>query len=200
MQHRIGRRGFIQTSGALGATVVLGSQLSGCAGGSFAHGVASGDPSASGVVLWTRVTPAAPGEVAVFWELALDPQFRRRRAAGLLMTDESVDYTVKVEAQGLSPGETYYYRFRTSEQISETGRTRTLPLGHVEGFKLGVVCCAHFIQGHFHVYRELAQREDVDLVLHLGDYIYESGNSANLGIRQVLPDHELSDLASYRAR
>lgn len=199
MRFRIGRRGFIRVSAAGMTALALGGTLTGCVGGGFAHGVASGDPNSEGVVIWTRVTPSAEGEVPVVWEIAQDSEFKKRVAGGLVKTDATVDYTVKVDACGLRAGQRYYYRFRTADGMSPVGQTRTLPCDHVNSFKLCVVSCAHFVQGHFHVYRELAARDDIDLVLHLGDYIYESGNSSS-GVRSVLPDQELLDLASYRQR
>jgi alkaline phosphatase D len=199
MNFKLGRRGFLKTSAASAAVLVLGSQLSGCNGGSFAHGVASGDPLHDAMVLWTRVTPTAAGEVPVLWELAQDAAFRQRVAAGIVLTDQSADFTVKVDVHSLRPGQSYFYRFRTAAATSPVGRMRTLPAGHVESFRLGVVCCAHYVQGYFHVYRELAQRDDLDLLLHLGDYLYESGNLA-AGVRSVSPDGELLDLSAYRQR
>jgi alkaline phosphatase D len=199
MQFRIGRRGFLKASAAGAAVALLGTQLSGCTGGSFGHGVASGDPRVDAVVLWTRVSPTREDEVSLVWELAKDADFKQRVAGGLVTTDASVDYTVKVDVCGLKPGQRYFYRFRSADAVSPVGQTRTLPAGQVSRFTLGVVSCAHYVQGYFHVYRELALRDDLDLVLQLGDVIYESGNSSN-SVRQVLPDQELLDLASYRAR
>ena len=186
MQHRMGRRGFLKASAAGATMVMLGSALSGCSGGSFVHGVASGDPRRDAVVIWTRVTPSADAEVSVVWEVAHDAAFQRLVAGGMLTTDASVDYTIKVDVCDLRPGQSYYYRFLSSDSISPVGRTRTLPTGAVDQFTLAVVSCAHYSQGYFHVYRELSRRDDLDLVLHLGDYIYESGNGAT-GVRSVLP-------------
>jgi alkaline phosphatase D len=199
MEFRSSRRGFLKTTVAGLTVLALGSALSGCTGGSFAHGVASGDPSRDGVVLWTRITPSAEGEVPVLWELAKDREFRQRVGGGIVKTDASVDYTIKVDVTGLAPGRDYFYRFRSADGVSPIGQTRTLPRGHVASFRLGVVSCAHYVQGYFHAYRELAARTDLDLVLHLGDYIYETGNPAG-AVRNVSPDQELLDLAAYRQR
>lgn len=199
MQFRVGRRGFLKASAAGATLLLLGTQLSGCVGGSFDHGVASGDPRSDAVVIWTRVTPAAAQEITLVWELASDAGFQHRVAAGVIKTDASVDYTAKVDVCGLKPGQRYFYRFRSADALSPVGQTRTLPVGHVERFTLGVVSCAHFVQGYFYVYRELALRDDLDLVLQLGDYIYESGNQTG-AVRGVLPEGEVFDLAGYRAR
>lgn len=199
MQFRVGRRGFLKASAAGATLLLLGTQLSGCVGGSFEHGVASGDPRSDALVIWTRVTPSAAEEITLVWELASDAAFQRRVAVGVIKTDASVDYTAKVDVCGLRPGQRYFYRFRSADALSPVGQAQTLPCDHVERFRLGVVSCAHFVQGYFHVYRELAARDDIDLVLQLGDYIYESGNQ-NGAVRQVLPEGEVFDLASYRAR
>ncbi|HEX6241095.1 MAG TPA: alkaline phosphatase D family protein, partial [Polyangiales bacterium] len=199
MELRSDRRGFLKTTVAGLTALAFGGLVSGCNGGSFAHGVASGDPSSDGVVLWTRVTPSAAGEVPVLWEIAEDREFRRRVAGGIVKTDSSVDYTVKVDVGGLAPGHDYFYRFRSADGVSPVGQTRTLARGHVASFRMAVVSCAHFVQGYFHVYRELAARSDLDLVLHLGDYIYESGTTSG-AVRNVMPERELLDLASYRER
>jgi alkaline phosphatase D len=164
--------------------------------------VASGDPTPSGVVLWTRLTPTADageGVQWVAWEMAEDDSFAKPVAGGLVTTDQSVDFTVKVDVDGLAPGKPYYYRFVSATHSSPFGRTRTLPSGQVESFALAVVSCAHFAQGRFHVYRELSLRDDVDLVLHLGDAIYESASS-DRWLRPVQPEQELRTLADYRAR
>ena len=199
MQLRIDRRGFLRTSAGGVASLLVASQLAGCNGGSFAHGVASGAPTANAVVIWTRVTPSTEGEVPVLWEVAEDEGFLKLVAGGVLVTDASVDYTVKVDVHGLRANRSYFYRFRTVEANSVVGRTRTLPTGHVESFRLAVISCANFTQGYFHVYRELAQRDDVNLVVHLGDYIYETGTSSQ-GVRPMDPDAELHSLDDYRQR
>lgn len=175
-------------------------------GTSFRHGVASGDPLADRVILWTRVTPAAAGPVEVHWQIALDAAFRRPVAGGRVTTDAGRDYTVKVDAAGLEPGQRYHYRFRIGEQSSPIGRTRTLPTAGVEALSLAVVSCSNFPQGYFNVYREIARRDDLDAVLHLGDYLYEypEGGYADAHAQQfgrnVAPPHEIVSLDDYRMR
>ncbi len=180
----------------------------------FEHGVASGDPLGDAVILWTRVTPPASGaasslpvegelEVEVQWRIALDPELEQIVAEGETSTDPGRDYTVHVDATGLSSGTTYYYQFRALGQTSPRGRTRTLPAGAVQRMRLAVVSCANYPAGFFNVYALLASA-DVDLVLCLGDYIYEYadgvlGAGAPIG-RAPEPAHELLTLADYRQR
>lgn len=173
----------------------------------FQHGVASGDPLPDAVVLWTRVTPTAeavPGSglgprVTVGWEVAEDPRFRRVVRRGRFVTTAARDHTVKLDAGGLQPERWYWYRFRALGQTSRSGRTRTAPrLGDTpENLRIGFASCANWPAGLFAAYRGLAEREDLHAIVHLGDYLYESG-SAN--VRAHHPDHEILSLADYRAR
>ena len=95
----------------------------------FRHGVASGDPTSSAVILWTRVSPGRPGPVAVDWEVATEPDFKRPVRFGTLTTSEARDFTVKVDVDRLAPRENYFYRFRCQSRTSVVGRTRTAPEG-----------------------------------------------------------------------
>ena len=168
--------------------------------GLFAHGVASGDPLADAVILWSRVSPdTLDAGVPVFWELARDTEFADRVAAGTVETSAERDFTVKLDATGLSAGTTYYYRFKSLGRTSPIGRTRTLPSGTVERVRLAVCSCSKYSEGYFHGFRAMAQRADLDAVLHLGDYIYESGGGSAIG-RQHEPSHTLITLADYRTR
>ena len=164
----------------------------------FQHGVASGDPLSDAVVLWTRVTPAAEGPVEVWYELALDPNFETRVAAGTFTTGPERDYTVKVDATGLWAGQTYYYVFKCLGRTSLVGRTRTAPTGAVNRLRFAVVSCSNFPSGYFNVYRRLAERPDLAAVLHLGDYIYEYGGGS--GDRLHEPRYEIVTLSDYRTR
>lgn len=166
---------------------VLGSALAPAAGrteGSgqpaFEHGVASGDPLSDRVVLWTRVSGTSAGSVDLRWRVARDPDFTRVVASGSERTGPHRDYTVKVDATGLPVGETFYYRFETTAPdgrpvVSPTGRTRTLPVGHVGHARFAVASCANYPYGYFHAYRDIAEQEDLLAVVHLGDYLYEYG-------------------------
>ncbi|KQU89095.1 alkaline phosphatase [Variovorax sp. Root318D1] len=172
----------------------------------FKHGIASGDPLSDRVMLWTRVTASAPGTINVEWEVASDEGFGIIVARGTTSTGPERDYTVKVDAFGLQPASTYFYRFAMGSDRSPVGRTKTLPVGGVSQAKLAVVSCSNFPSGYFNVYAEIAKRGDIDLVLHLGDYIYEFGRvgyASQLAIaidRVSDPDHELLTLADYRLR
>jgi alkaline phosphatase D len=182
---------------------------------SFRHGVASGDPLPTAVVLWTRLTPSAdatPGSgrgprSTVGWVVATDRAFRRVVRRGTLSTSAARDHTVKVDVTGLSPSTTYYYRFTHGRTTSAVGSTRTAPATDASPARMrfGVVSCANYEAGWFSAYRHLAQ-QGVDVVLHLGDYIYEYGTGEyamgqkNVVVRKADPDHEIVSLSDYRRR
>lgn len=201
------RRDTLKSLTAAGALLALGPL--GCAGKRpvhFLHGVASGDPLQDRVILWTRVQPEDGKAVAVRWEVARDAGFEEIAAEGTAEAAHDTDFIVKADAAGLEPGLPYFYRFTAEEQRSPTGQTRTLPEGDVGSFKLAVMSCSHYAAGFFNVYKTVAEREDVDAVLHLGDYIYEYGMDGYGGPigqeidRIVEPDREILTLADYRAR
>jgi alkaline phosphatase D len=211
------RRTLIKALGAGSLIPLLGSNLIACSSGSnnfdllndqpadFNHGVASGDPLTNQVIIWTRVTPDAQRDVSIKWEMATDAGFTSVVATGTGTTSADVDYTVKVDVEGLQPATDYYYRFLTVNNTSPTGRTRTLPEGSVTAAAFAVVSCSNYPAGFFNVYREVANQE-VDAVLHLGDYLYEysadgyaSERAEALG-RVVEPVTELLTLADYRTR
>lgn len=182
----------------------------------FQHGVASGDPLPDRVVLWTRVTPTAsatPGsgtgpQTRVVWEVATDRRFRRIVRHGQVVTSAARDHTVKFDADGLKPATWYFYRFRSGGQTSRVGRTRTAPAPNaaLSALRLGFTSCANWQAGYFSVYRGLAARDDLQLIVHLGDYFYEYGpgeygyGRGEEDIRVHVPDHEVLDLADYRQR
>jgi alkaline phosphatase D len=204
------RRDFIR---GLGASVLAASALARSSGAlaqdvdqPFQHGVASGDPLADRVIIWTRVTPKHPGPVSVKWEVAHDAEFRQVLRRGHALAGAQADYTVKVDVLGLPPSATLFYRFSAQGQLSSVGRTRTLPVGELDQVKLAVFSCANYPAGYFHVYAEAAKLDDVFASVHLGDYIYEygrdgyaSGDAAALG-REVEPANELLALNDYRQR
>jgi len=172
-------------------------------GGVFLHGVASGDPLADRVVLWTRVT-VARARPTVRWVVADDPDLSEIVAEGDVETSAERDYTVKVDVDGLEAGRTYFYAFELDEARSAVGRTRTLPDAPVDRVRLGVASCSNYANGFFTAYAVLARTEDLDAVLHLGDYIYEYAHGVYadgtaLG-RIPEPRHECTSLADYRAR
>ena len=168
----------------------------------FEHGVASGDPSGSTVVIWTRVTTAFedPQTVEVFWEIATDADFNERVATGLFITGSKRDYTVKVIPAGLEPGTQYFYRFQALGRTSPIGETKTVVRGTAESVRFGLVSCSNLRRGYFHAYRNLAARNDLDAILHLGDYYYESGGAGEVQGRDHEPPWELLSLEDYRVR
>jgi len=168
----------------------------------FAHGVASGDPLADRVILWTRVSSASSKvpSVPVNYVIATDPGLMNVVSEGSLQTSAAADYTVKVDATGLAPNTTYYYRFKALGVNSPVGRTKTLPVGSTQSLRMAVVSCSNFAYGYFNAYGRIAERADLDLVVHLGDYIYEYGNNVYGTTRPCEPANEIVTLADYRAR
>lgn len=182
----------------------------------FAHGVASGDPYARSVLLWTRVTPtrdATPGSgrgkpVRVEWEVATDRRFRSVVKSGTFRTGPHRDHTVKLVVHGLRPETWYFYRFRLGRHTSRVGRTRTAPAPTAtpENLRFGVVSCANLQAGWFSAYRALAARTDLHAVVHLGDYFYEYGPGGygyggdDVDIRAHVPAKETVSLTDYRQR
>jgi len=182
---RLTRRGALL--GAAGVTLAAGacsqekSQLEPLPvrEGFFRHGVASGDPKAASIVLWTAITTQndkRPDAVAA--ELALDPDFSE-----IVWTDEASPRAgvlkvhgatpVKIIAEGLEAGRWYYYRFRHDGETSPAGRTRTLPAGRVDEFRIAAFSCSNHPNGFFNAYRHAAENARADLMIHLGDYLYE---------------------------
>lgn len=169
----------------------------------FAHGVASGDPGADRVLLWTRTRPARGGPVAGTWQIARDPGFGRMVAHGGFRATGATDHTVKVDVAGLHPGTEYWYRFLVDGVASPVGRTRTLPTGSLDRLEIVLACCAMYTQGEFHAYRAIAERQALDIVLFVGDYIYEYGTGGirlTPDIRPAEPSGDAVTLADYRAR
>ncbi|QWZ61749.1 alkaline phosphatase D family protein [Acinetobacter pittii] len=217
MSEKISRRELIQKSlfgfGALSLPVAF----TGCNDGSddespeaqadFLHGVASGDPLQDKVILWTRLTPVdLSASLKVTWEIATNDQFNQNLKTGMVQTTKTDDFTVKVDATGLQAGTTYYYRFRFGSKISPVGQTKTLPVS-TNKVSFAVCSCSNYPAGYFYVYREMA-KQNVDVVIHLGDYIYEYGadgyateDAAKLG--RTLPsdnNKEIIKLDDYRKR
>ena len=174
----------------------------------FYHGIASGDPLPNKVIIWTRVTPDSAQvnqSIIVNWKMATDTGMTHVVQTGVLLTDSSADFTVKVDVAGLNPNTFYYYEFQTGNFLSPRGRTKTAPTGAaVDSLRFALVSCANFEAGYFNVYGSLLQREDFDAVLALGDYIYEyntGGYSPNATVnRQWSPANEILSIADYRMR
>jgi alkaline phosphatase D len=167
--------------------------------GPFQHGVASGDPFSDSVVLWTRISEAS-ATTEVTWEVSETTDFAAIALTGTFSTDAARDYTVKVIAEGLASGTTYYYRFRVGSALSPIGRTRTAPTGATSRLRFAVASCASYAHGYFHGYARIAERADLDAVIHLGDYIYEYGTGEYGSIRSYEPANEIVSLSDYRTR
>ncbi len=210
------RRQFIRNFAATTAAASTTLALTACGGAgiapvyaTFEHGVASGDPLSDRVIIWTRVSPSSNydgREFELTWQVASDDQFSKIVKSGSIVTNTSRDFTAKVDVTGLSANTAYFYRFNFDSRLSPVGRTKTLPVGSVQQVKLAVVSCSNYPAGYFHVYAEIAKQNDLDAVIHLGDYIYEyprdgyaSQDAASLN-RQVEPKTEIVTLTDYRTR
>jgi alkaline phosphatase D len=177
-------------------------------GDPFQLGVASGDPLADRVILWTRLTPAPltsalagmpDDKVDVIWQVASDDRFTKVVTQGVATADPADAHAVHVDAEGLDPATGYFYRFSVGDWTSPVGRTRTAaaPGESLDKLALGIVTCQFFGTGRYAAYRHLLD-EDVDLIVHLGDYIYELPISRN--DQKVLPETIPVTLDDYRLR
>lgn len=187
--------------GALAAPAA--ATLSGANG--FTHGVASGEPTAESVLLWTRFV--GNGESKLTAELSSSADFNGAKIVGEVNATAERDFTAKITAHGLDANRWYFYRFVAPDGTkSATGRTRTLPIGSVSKFNLGVVGCSNIAFGYFNAYAHAAQNGDLDLMIHTGDYLYEYGPGIYPSAKQQIdsrvpgPTHELIALADYRLR
>jgi len=202
------RRVFLKQAGALAAALVtpwtrLLAQPR-FASTPFTLGIASGFPHPEGMTLWTRLAPADPAALAgaaveVTWEIAADEAFGKIAGSGKARAAPEWGHSVHVDVQGLEPARPYWYRFRAGESMSPVGRTRTAPRAIADSARLrfAFACCQQYEQGYYVAYRHMAA-EDLDLVVHLGDYIYE----ASWG-RNHVRSHGASEpwtLAEYRDR
>ncbi len=170
----------------------------------FYHGVASGDPLPDRIIIWTRVTPeTSVNRILVKWEMATDAGFGSMKKSDTTSAWASKDYTVKVDVEGLQPGTVYYYRFRAMDKFSITGRTKTASINPVDSLQFAVASCANWEWGYFTPYSKIAERDVLDAVIHLGDYIYEYGTKrygdTTIG-RINIPGGEIISLQDYRTR
>ncbi|MFA6117391.1 MAG: alkaline phosphatase D family protein [Sphingomonas sp.] len=210
MHHRIDRRSFMLTGSlGLGAFAIPGfAQTATVAGGrGFTHSVASGEPMADSILLWTRYVPANGGAVELKVELSETADFARVAAGGVQITGPWRDHTAKITVAGLTPGRIYHFRFVAPDgSFSPVGRTKTLPEGAVRRFRAAIFSCSNLPFGYFNAYAHAAARDDIDLAVHLGDYLYEypagtypSAKEAVPG-RVIEPATEMIHLADYRLR
>lgn len=171
----------------------------------FLHGVASGDPDADSIVLWTRISGAAQPE-RVLWEVSEDEAFARILLQGEAVAAADTDFTVKVIAGPLPAGPRLFFRFTAGGEVSPVGRTRLFHSSGDARLGIALASCSNFAFGFFNAYDAIARDPEVDLVLHTGDYIYEYGaggwgDETGLALgRRHQPPHEIVSLADYRAR
>ncbi len=206
---RTGRREFLLGGLALlgaGAVARVQARPRWNIGSPFALGVASGDPSHDGVVLWTRLAPdplidggMPPDPVEVRWEIGDDDTMTRIVKAGRSTAIAAWAHSVHVEAEGLEPNRPYWYRFHAGDATSPIGRTRTLPRtgDDVNRLRFAFASCQHYETGFFTAYRHMAA-EDLDVMFHLGDYIYEGAGRD--GLPRQHHGLELATLQDYRTR
>lgn len=177
----------------------------------FTLGVASGDPLPDSVILWTRLAPdplsgggMPPRDITVRWEVAADDRFRRIVQSGTAHARADLAHSVHVEVRGLQPGRQYYYRFKAGTELSPAGRTQTLPAPDtdVPSLTFAFASCQHYEHGYFTAYRRMAE-EELDLIIHLGDYIYEQGTGEYPSPSGNVRSHngrKLQTLEDYRRR
>lgn len=173
----------------------------------FSLGVASGEPFSDSVVLWTRLAPdplngggMPSANVPVEWQIATDENMRQIVYRGTEMAVPEFGHSVHVEVRGLQPARWYWYQFKVGNEVSPIGRTRTAPnlRDRLNRFRFAFASCQNWQQGYYTAYRYMAE-EDLDLVVHLGDYIYEGPPSAT-AVRQHEGDGEPETLEGYRNR
>lgn len=198
------RRSLFTLAGA-GAALAAAPLAARSFGTGFTHSVASGEPSATSVLLWTRFV--AEAETALTWQVSESEDFAKPVAEGSVAASPTRDWCAKGIATGLAPDRWYFFRFiAPTGTTSPVGRTRTLPQGPTASFKLAVFSCSNFGFGWFNAYGHAAEANDADLAVHLGDYIYEyeAGKYPDRGQgvseRVLAPETEIVALTDYRLR
>jgi len=217
--HEFDRRGFLTLAGVAGLAALTQSPVAWAAprdrsrvtGYPFTLGVAAGEPAPDGAVLWTRLAPAPLSgggmprrAIEVDWEVARDEGFRRRVRRGTAKARPQLAHSVHVELEGLEPGREYFYRFRAAGEVSPRGRlvTTPAPSAATRRLRFAFASCSQYEHGYFTAYRHMAQ-EELDVILHLGDYIYEYAPDdyvARGGNVRRHVGHETITLADYRNR
>jgi len=200
----VSRRGVFALAGASAAIAATPASARGFGSG-FTHSVASGEPQSGSVLLWTRYV--ADGETTLDWQVSESAEFTSIVSEGQVKASSNTDFCAKTVAGGLSPDRWYFFRFVAPDgTISPMGRTRTLPQGPAQKFRIAVFSCANFGFGYFNAYAHAAQANDADLAVHLGDYIYEYGGGTYPSAgqrhpdRMIAPETEILTLADYRLR
>ena len=211
-RRRISRRQVLACAVATGAGFAIGRQLARAADTPFTLGVAAGEPSRDGFVLWTRLAPnpLAPdglggmsAPVPVTWEVATDEAMRKVVLSGIAEPDSRLAYSVHIEVSGLESNRPYWYRFTALGMQSPTGRVKTAPApsARLDNMRFAFASCSNWQVGYFSAYRHIAE-ENPDLVIFLGDYIYEfTYTGAN--VDRLLRKHDgptATDLTAYRNR
>jgi len=170
----------------------------------FYHGVASGDPLVDRVIIWTRVTPdsTVTDNISVGWKISTDTTFEHVVKQGNTFANPQKDYTVKVDVDGLQPNTWYYYYFSALGKNSVVGRTKTIPTGDIDSIRIAVMSGSDYNAGFFNNYHAIARRNDIDAVIHTGDYIYEYGTDGygNNPDRALEPATQIVDSSDYRIR
>ena len=196
---RLTRRSLFAAGLAAGAFAHFPAlaETPGLSHGMFTHAVASGDPLPDAVILWTRFVTADACDGEIAWEIAEDEGFTKLAGGGRATVRAAADFCVKIDARGLQPGRSYAYRFVAASGPSVTGLTRTAPAGGVARMTFALFSCSNLGFGYFHAYRDAAARADVDLCIHVGDYIYEYARGvypkpeATLAGRLIAPETEI---------
>lgn len=205
----INRRALIATAGfgigglAMPGGAAMAQALLGLTG--FTHNVASGEPGQDSVLLWTRYVSATGGPSKVRVEISESKDFAKIAGGGQMVTGPWRDHTVKITVDNLAPGKWHWFRFIAPDGImSPVGRTKTLPVGRTAEFNVAIFSCSNLGHGEFNAYGHAAKRDDIDLVLHMGDYIYEYGRGGyDAGAKfaeRIFPGDEILNLADYRLR
>jgi len=174
----------------------------------FDYGVASGDPTNSNVILWTKVTTMFNSDIKIKWQISSTRDFKNILTSGTALSRSSNDFTVKVDVEVPNNfrGKKIFYRFFFNNTFSDIGITNTLPPNNPNQYNIAFCSCSNHPAGYFNAYKEMAKNDDIDLVLHLGDYIYEydkNGYATEDSVRfnrVVDPKHEILSLNDYRRR
>lgn len=210
-----GRRKFVIQMSSAAAVIASGGVLTACGSNgvelngeqaAFNYGVASGDPLADRVILWTHAKISNDASIPLTWQIAADANFSPILFSGKVTASADTGFTAKVDATGLSANTEYFYRFvAPNNSVSAVGRTRTLPVGNVSEVKLAVFSCSDYPAGYFNAY-DAAVSSGAQVALHLGDYIYEYKDgvyppaASAVAARVSSPASEVVTVADYRAR